>query len=485
MGYRRMATVSAGIVLALALAGCGEVEDPVGDKAGGSSPTVTLTMGTTDWRGRPDTPTVEYFLQRLTALTHGSVKVDVRWGDTNGDTDFEQALARQVRAGQLDLGWVGSRAFDTLGVKSLQAIQAPFLITDIQVMGKVAQDPVAHRMLAGLEPSGFIGLALFPGELRHPVGIRKALASLGDFKAARVRTPTSNASDAVLRALGAEPVHLGATAYDLALHDGTLDGTDASLGLAASLGGSVLTGNIVLYPRMHVLFTTDAALGQLDRAQREALVHAADEAVRHAVEVLPKGEDASAFCAGSGKVVNASASELAAMRQAAQPVYTELEADADTRAYIETIRTITEQVSPAPTLQPCGAPEPTVSPTVKALVPDGVYVATATKADALRLGAQDACALKSDGGHLRLELTNGQFTQWEKCSIVPDQIGSQGTYTVTPDTFTFHERCCGASKVDWSFDGRYLTLKLRPYADGSPIDPGAQLVVNHRWERVG
>jgi hypothetical protein len=292
-------------------------------------------------------------------------------------------------------------------------------------------------------------------------------------------------SDAVLRALGAEPVHLGATEYELALHDGTLDGTDASLGLAASLGASVLTGNIVLYPRMHVLFTTDAALGQLDRAQREALVKAADEAVRHAVETLPTAEDASEFCAGQGKVVNASASELAAMRQAAEPVYAELEADPDTKANIRAIRAIAQQVSSAPSLQPCGAPEPAVSATVKALVPDGVYVATATKADALRLGAHDECALKSDGGHLRLELAGGQFTQWEKCRILPDQIGSQGTYAVTPDTFTFHERCCGASKVDWSFVGRYLTLKLRPNADGSPLDPGAQLVVNHRWEKVG
>ena len=375
------------------------MEDPVGDKAGGSSPTVTLTMGTTDWRGRPDTPTVEYFLQRLTALTHGSVKVDVRWGDTNSDTDFEQALARQVRAGQLDLGWVGSRAFDTLGVKSLQAIQAPFLITDNQVMGRVAQDPVAQQNAGGPRTSGFIGLALFPGELRHPVGIRKALASLDDFKAARVRTPTSNVSDAVLRALGAEPVHPGRHGVR-SLHDGTLDGTDASLGLAASPArGSVLTGNIVLYPRMHVLFTTDAALGQLDRAQREALVTAADEAVRHAVEVLPDAEDGSEFCAGQGQVVNASASELAVMREAAEAVYAELEADPDTKANIGAIRAIGRRSGlAARPLQPCGAPRAGVSATVKALVPDGVYVATATKADALRLGAHDECALSSPTG---------------------------------------------------------------------------------------
>lgn len=444
MSHTGMARESAGVVMALMLAGCGGgAEEPVGDKAGGSSPTVTLTLGTASPRGRSDTPRVEYFLQRLTALTNGSVKVEVSWSESNNDTDFEQSVAKKMLAGQMDLGWVGSRAFDTLGVTSLRAIQAPFLITDNEVMGKVALAPVAQRMLAGLPAGGFIGLGLFPDELRHPIGIRKALASLHDFKGARVRTPTSNVSDAMLRALGAEPVHLSGTAYGLAVHDGRLEGTDASLGLAPQLGGSVLTGNVVFYPRMDVLFTTDAALGQLDHAQRAALGQAADDAARHTVDVLPKAEDSAQFCHESGQVVNASASDLSAMHQATQRVYNELEADPDTNANIAAIRAIAQKVPPAPTPQSCGPIGPSSSPPIQALVPDGVYVATATKADALRLGVQNDCALKADGAHLRLELKDGQFSQWEKCSSMPDQLGSEGTFTVTADTLTFlHERCC-------------------------------------------
>ena len=118
-------------------------------------------------------------------------------------------------------------------------------------------------------------------------------------------------------------------------------------------------------------------------------------------------------------------------------------------------------------------------------MPDGTYTALATKADALRLGARDDCALKADGSHLRLELKKGEFAQWEKCSILADQIGSHGRFTVTEDTFTTIETCCGEGYFDWTFDGHFLTLKLRATEHGEPLDPSAQLIMNHRWEKVG
>ena len=35
---------------------------------------------------------------------------------------------RAVAAGQVDLGWSGTRVFDTMGVTSFQALHAPMLI---------------------------------------------------------------------------------------------------------------------------------------------------------------------------------------------------------------------------------------------------------------------------------------------------------------------------------------------------------------------
>lgn len=479
---------AAGMAVAMMVAGCsGPSSGSPGDKAGGSSPVVTLKMGTVDPQGRPDTPTVEYFASRLHELSKGSVVVDVRWNAGLDYVDGEQAIAKQVRAGDLDLGWVGSRAFDTLGVSSLRAVQAPFLITDNRLTKAVAQDGIAAVMLADLSEASLVGLGLYPDQLRHPVGFRKPLASISAFRGARIRTLTSNTSDAVLRALGAEPVHLKGSAYRAAIDDHTLDGVDASLGLAPALGGAFVTGNVSLFPRMNALFASEPTLGKLDKAQRAALDRAARDTLAHAVKSLPDVEDPAPFCRGGGAVVTVTPTQLDAMHSAVRPVYAELESDPDTKKAIDRIRSVAGRFGPAPAARSCGAPHPAPSATGAAvLVPDGTYTAVATKADALRLGTKnDDCALKAEGAQLRLVLADGEFTQWEKCSILPDQIGSQGQFQVTPGTFTTIESCCGETYLDWSFDGRFLTLALRAVEDGSPVDPGGRLIMEHRWEKIG
>ena len=100
----KRAAWAAGAV-AMLLSGCAatSTESP-GDKAGGDRPVVTLTLGTVDPQGRPDTPTVEYFVDRLEALTNGSVKVDVRWNAADEYVEGERGVAKHVQSGGLDLG---------------------------------------------------------------------------------------------------------------------------------------------------------------------------------------------------------------------------------------------------------------------------------------------------------------------------------------------------------------------------------------------
>ena len=183
--------------------------------------------------------------------------------------------------------------------------------------------------------------------------------------------------------------------------------------------------------------------------------------------------------------MTASETELAAMRRAAQPVYTELEADPETKSAITAIRALAGRFGRAPASTSCAKAPPIDAPTGSALVPDGTYTAVATKADALRLGVQDECALRDDGNHLRLELKNGEYVQWQGCSIVPEEVGSQGRFTVTTDTFTTIETCCGEGYLDWTFDGRFLTLKVRARESGGPLEAAGQLIMDHRWEKVG
>src|SRR5690348_13212213 len=134
---------------------------------------------------------------------------------------------------------------------------------------------MAGRMLAGLHRAGFTGLGLYPDRLRHLTGFRKPLASLRDLRGARILVPSSRASDALFRALGAVPVHLNGSAFSTAVANGTVDGVDAPTGLAATIGGRFLTGNITLYPRTNTLFADASRFAKLTASQRQVLRSAA------------------------------------------------------------------------------------------------------------------------------------------------------------------------------------------------------------------
>ena len=309
---------------------------------------VTLTLGTGDPRGRPDTAVVERFAELVDELSDGAISIEIQWA-AGGDA-FEQGVVERVEVGELDLGWTATRVWDTLGVPSFQALQAPFLITDHGLLRDVLSDPIASDMLAGLEDAGFAGLGLYPDQLRHPLGYAAPLRSLDDLDGAVIRLVPSEATDALVRALGGEPAY-GLTGSDLdaAIVSGEVDGTETSLGLALETAppGSVLTGNVVLFPRVNVLFASEATASSLSDAQREILEQAATETFTFASETVPTSDTIDAFCSGGGELVAAEPGDVAGLERAARPVIQEMQDDPQTASFIERIRELGASSDPA------------------------------------------------------------------------------------------------------------------------------------------
>ena len=196
-------------------------------------------------------------------------------------------------------------------------------------------------MLARLAGAGFAGLGLYPDQLRHPLGYAEPLRSLDDFDGAAIRLLPSEATDALVRALGGEPVYgLGGSDHDAAIARGEVDGTETSFGLALELAppGSFLTGNVVWFPRVNALFATESTASSLSDAQWRILQEAASETFAFASESVPTSDTIDGFCSGGGQLVAAEPRDVEALERAARPVYAAIERDPDTAAFIKRIR---------------------------------------------------------------------------------------------------------------------------------------------------
>jgi TRAP-type C4-dicarboxylate transport system substrate-binding protein len=341
-------------LVAVLLAGCAA---PAGaDKAGGEDPHITLVLGAADSNGHPDTPLLEYFARQVAAASDGHVHVRVEFSAAGDQQNSEAATVDLVRDGSLDLGWVGARVWDTQGVSSFQALQAPFLITDYRLLDEVVTGPIPGEMLDGLKTVGMVGLGLYPDELRHPVGLGAPLLSLADFRGAKIRTPVSNASDALLRALGSDPLHLDGSALPRAIANGELRGLESSAGNAFLPGRPVLTANITFYPKTITLFGAAARLAELSAGDRDALVTAARRTLDFAVSHPPEARSARALCRLGGAVL-ADRSDVAEIVRAAHPLYPLLERDPRTRSFIGQIRQDRRESRPVTTpIMGCASP---------------------------------------------------------------------------------------------------------------------------------
>jgi len=486
---RRLAPLLVTALICSVMSACDTGGDGGADKAGASEAPKLLRLAVADDSEQPDAPFARYFARRVSALSDGSVRVRVAW-DAAGQSSpgYELGIAQRVHDGDFELGWMGSRAWDRMGITSFQALQAPFLVTDYGLLGRIATGMPAERMLAGLDGHGFVGLGIVPEHLRYAFGVRGPLASVDDFAGARIRVRPSEASDALMRALGAKPVHISGDDVAGAVADGKIDGAEASLGTnSRDEGENQLTVNLPLFPKTLTVFAGGDAYDQLDEDQREAIRKAARETAAYAA-AHPPSERAlmREFCGAAGGVsaVAATRDDLDALERAAQPVYTQLEQDPDTKALIAQIRTLKASSPGHPVSVPPAACTQTApaanggkrSPSVVngtyhwRVTEDGAHVA------ARAVGASPNADDEDIGGIGKMMLRDGKWLMGED-----DPEKYSGTYEIAGDRLVF----------DWQ--GDVLVFEFARDADGTiqleplpPMNPGDAVVwAGGPWQRVG
>ncbi len=434
--------------VALLAAGCGGGEAE-GTKAGGDAAPVTLRIGTDDGPGRRSGEQIEEFARQVEALTDGQVRIEPVWqaaGDTGAD-DWDQKVARLVVDGELDLGLIPARAWDTEGVTTLRALNAPFLVTSDEMTARVVTSDVADDMLAGLDPIGVRGLALLPEGMRIVVSFGDPLLSPDDFTGALLRVPASATTYATFEALGAFPDDV--TANDAAIAAGDVDGAETSLSLAlTTLPAPVrsATGNVLLWPKVNSLVINSERYDGLSEETREALGQAAAATRDWAVETVPHvAEEAAAFCEAGGTIVLASPGDLAALQAATAPVVDEMRRDDQTRAIIQAIDDLpTSGDVPVPAVQACdGASggvgvrtEPLTAPGASGELPPGTYRVEMTEAYLRSIGLSEE-DVYINAGTYTWTLDGGRWTRVDQ--PLNENVGNnvcEGYYDVVGGRFT-------------------------------------------------
>jgi TRAP-type C4-dicarboxylate transport system substrate-binding protein len=474
-----------------AVPACNVGGDGDADKAGGSDAPNVLRLAVADDAEQPDAPFARYFARRVSALSDGSVRVRVVWDAAGqGSPGYELNIARLVRDGDFELGWMGSRAWDRMGITRFQALHAPFLVTDYGLLGRIATGPLAERMLAGLDGHGFVGLGLVPEHLRYAFGVRGPLASVGDFAGARVRVRPSEAADALMRALGAKPVHISGDDVAAAVAGGELDGAEASLGTnSTDEGENHLTVNLPLFPKTLTVFSGEDAYDQLDAGRREAIRQAARETAAYAAAHSPSERALMRDFCGEGRLVSAVAAtrgDLDALERAAAPVYTQLEEDPETKALIAAIRALKGASSAHPVaVPPAGCTQATRTRTESGRkrspsAVNGTYhwrvTAAGAHAAARAVGASPHADDEAIGAVGKMTLRDGKWLMGDT-----DPEAYSGTYQIVGSRLVFE---WGGDTLTFEFARESEgTIQLEPLP---PMNPGDAVVWGGgSWRRVG
>lgn len=385
-------SISAALVLGLAVAACGGVGPA--DRAGGDVRVLKLaTIDSVNNNGQSYGP--EAFVNQLAAVSGGHFKVEVQEVFGDGAVTAESDLVKAIASGEVDGGWPSIRAFAGAGITGLRAVEAPFVLTSYAAERELVQGPVSQTLLAQLDGTGIKGLGLAVGPLRRPFAKGEPLLGPEDWQGISFRAFNSPVQDDTIMALGATPAHMSFEWQD-EMEAGRLHG--AEFDVAQSHKSSLLvadqvTANVVLWPKVFVLSLSQKTYDTLSEQERGWVAEAASRATLASVDGdYDEAPLAEALCDQGMRFPMATDAQVQALREQVAPVIEALAGDPVSGPLLAEIRTIGEahptdvvEVSDGCRAESGSGGLPEV-PATTAPIPDGEYRVDITLADLDREG---------------------------------------------------------------------------------------------------
>jgi hypothetical protein len=310
------------------------------------------------------------------------------------------------------------------------------------------------------------------------------LLEAADWRGITFGTVKSQGQTEAIRALGATPQEVFRRSRKEALSAGKIQGFEMSLLIYQKDGQArpapYVTANVNLWPQMDVLVSNTRRLAELSEQQRGWLEEAARNAAERSVNLVDQdAENLQKACQLGARFANASKEDLAALREAFVPVYTDMEQDAQTKAFIQQIQEL-KQSAPAdvPLAIPagCGGKAPTRADAKSATASaelNGTYRYTLTKEDARRFNDEEIDLFPHTN---TVKLQNGK--------VSGGCFGEDAAYSLTGNQINFNPEWDPSTTLSFTYtvDGKG-NLHLTPV---QPMDPGDWLECGYRpWIKIG
>jgi TRAP-type transport system periplasmic protein len=420
---------------------------------------------------------VEPLINALASSTDEApqIEIDFEWQDAHAGVDVERDIVEAVASGELDLGFVGTRAISELGAPSFDALTAPMLVDSYPLQQAIMDSDIPDRLLVSLDDIGVTGLDVAAGPLRRPLGVSGPFLNPGDFAGTTFQTFRSATNAATVAALGATHTDVYGSERDDGLVDGTIDGTENSIDWMLSNGRApYATLNVALWPATGVLIANPVALAELSDAEEQTLRASVARSPASATELAEA--DAVLIpqvCSVGYSFTEASDDDIAALREAVEPVYTQLSSDADTAALIAEIEALKATVAVEPLAIPDGC-------TGQVAIPDAVE-SEAVESEAVESEAGDDPSVLNGSYQLEwtaeelVEASGGEITEhdarhnagvfvlafedgtFDQILSGPYPASCPGTYTVTGNRVTM---VASSDSAEWACGRDTLGVQL-------------------------
>lgn len=194
-----------------------------GGGSSSSSGPIVFRLADTLTEAYPATAGAIEFARLVEEYTEGRVVVEVHHGATLGGD--ESAYVEQLQFGGIDAARLNLSPVAEVA-PMLNLLQMPFLFATMEHMHEVIDSEIGDELLASVDGTQMVGLALYEAGQRNIYNSKKAINSIDDLKGLKIRVPNNQLMLDTFNALDANATPLSITEVYSALQTGVIDGAE-------------------------------------------------------------------------------------------------------------------------------------------------------------------------------------------------------------------------------------------------------------------